>query len=288
MLRIKAPLHVSGIWIPKKGKSIVETGSIGAGLNLGLYLEASIKSINDKCCIYLNDEKVLGKHAKYLCRIIGNTCIEAYSPIGLGKGYGVSAALSIAFTLLSMLSRNKYTVMSKALRYAHIVEVEYSTGLGDVIAEYTGGYEIRLRPGAPGIGYAEKILLREKPCILALNLPGEYSTPNMLKNIPGEVYVYGEKLLDKLLDDPSLENFFEYSNMFTRRIFSYKQIDELVKHIRRGVIGYYRKKNSVLLWIEKEYIDEILETLHVKNIETHVTSISDNGVEIVYSPKSST
>ena len=41
---------------------------------------------------------------------------------------------------------------------AHNAEVNCKTGLGDVLASFHGGFEIRVKPGAPGIGNVEKII----------------------------------------------------------------------------------------------------------------------------------
>jgi len=42
-------------------------------------------------------------------------------------------------------------------KIAHNAEVNCKTGLGDVLASFHGGFEVRVKPGAPGIGTVEKI-----------------------------------------------------------------------------------------------------------------------------------
>jgi pantoate kinase len=285
---IRIPLHVSGIWYPIHMDNPLYTGSIGAGLNLELYLV--VQSIEeDRCSILLNNEFVLREHAEIICNNIGlKISVREYSPIGLGIGYGVSAASLIGLSMSKLLIHDKPdTTLERSVWPAHIAEVLKGTGLGDVIAEYYGGVEIRVKPGPPGIGMVEHIFPRKKPCILASILPGKITTPLMLKMISPETYSFGKKLLEKLLEEPVLEKLFEYSNMFTRRIFDYSFIDKVLGRYRGRIIGYYRKKQALIVWVEDEWFDEIHGYLN-SYFKTFKTSIDYMGARIVYSTKSST
>ncbi len=286
---IKIPLHVSGLWYPIYRDNPLYTGSIGAGLNLELYLIVQgIEENKNRCGILLNDELVLRKHSRIVCSSTNTDIfVKEYSPVGLGIGYGVSAASLIGLSMSKLLVRNKPdATLERSVWPAHIAEVVEGTGLGDVIAEYYGGIEIRVKPGPPGIGVVEHIFPRRKPCILASILPGEITTPLMLKMISSETYVFAKKLLEKLLEEPVLENLFEYSNMFTRRIFDYSSVDKVLERYRGKIIGYYRKKQALIVWIEDEWVDEIYEYLN-NYFKTFKTSIDYIGARIVYSAESS-
>ena len=280
---IKAPLHVSGLWFPVLKSNIRESGSLGAGLNLSLYLVVKDYSVGDDCEIIVNDQSVLLDHAKYVCNKT-NTALKARftSPIDLGKGYAVSAAAVLAYSVLSGLLRGSGFIEDYA-SYAHEAEIIYRTGLGDVLAIYYGGAEIRVKPGAPGIGAVKHLIIRDEPCILACVLPGGEDTPAMLSRITSETYSYGKKLLEELIENPTLEAFFEKAQLFTRRIFNYNMVDELLKRAKRGLIGYYRKKQALIIWVEREYVEDIASYLAENKLYCLKTSIDSNGVTIVYS-----
>ena len=282
---IEIPLHVSGIWIPVVHNDPKRTGSLGAGVNLDLYVKLKRYRI-DKCYIILNGRPVLVEHSVHVCRSTGMELgVELESPVELGVGYGVSAASTLAHALTTGLIRReeleKYAVL------AHEAEVLYGTGLGDVIAEYYGGLEIRIKPGAPGIGVIEKINVRDHVEILACILPGAESTPHMLRRISDGVYKYGYRLWRELVDNPSIEEFFEKARLFTRMIFDYKIVNEILNGWISRVNGFYRKKQALIIWIERDVVDDLYDHVVSYGLKCYKTSINTGGVRIVHSTKSS-
>lgn len=71
-------------------------------------------------------------------------------PVGYGLGCSSAAALSLALALNEALGCGLSA--EEAGRIAHRAEVRCRTGLGDVLAAYHGGFEVRVRAGAPGVG----------------------------------------------------------------------------------------------------------------------------------------
>ncbi|MCD6301004.1 MAG: pantothenate kinase [Staphylothermus sp.] len=286
---VRVPLHVSGLWFPSINNDPLHTGSLGAGVNLSIYLEARLEQKSSKPRIFLNDSDVLRNHVEFLCREykLCNT-VKAYSPIGLGTGFGVSAACLIAYSILSNIVQEKGTTLERATWPAHIAEVYYRTGLGDVISEFYGGIEIRTRPGPPGIGSIEHILLKKDYDLITIVLEGKEPTPTMLSRIKPEYYNENLKLLDKLLDNPSIENLFELAHSFTKKIFNYEEITRLINKVKNKTISFYRKKQAILILPEPEWVDDIIEDLKSLGLRILKTKISHKGVEIVYPPESST
>ncbi|MCY0868664.1 MAG: kinase [Desulfurococcus sp.] len=276
MKKILVPLHVSGLWIPFKSRDLVETGSYGAGLNLDLYVEAYAEI--GECGIYLNNMRVLEEQSGRICRDSGlSILVRAQSPVGLGKGFGVSASLLIAHALAAFHARRLPSL--KALQEAHVVEVEYSTGLGDVLSEYTGGFALRLKPGAPGIGLAHRVLLHEKPLLVVAELPWSEPTGRMLSRISSGLYEEAYTFFRRVVETEDLADFFHYSQVFTRRIFDYKPVDDLLKKAR-GVISYYLKKAALIVWVERESASNVVELLEERGLKVFKSTISDRGVTV--------
>lgn len=71
-------------------------------------------------------------------------------PVGYGLGCSAAAALSLAYALDAALGTGLGA--QKSAQIAHEAELECRTGLGDVLAAYHGGFEIRVGAGAPGRG----------------------------------------------------------------------------------------------------------------------------------------
>ena len=87
--------------------------------------------------------------------------VNLASPLPLGCGFGLSgaAALATAYALNELLDLRKDT--ESLAMIAHVAEVENRTGLGDVCAQYHGGYLVKLKEGAPLV--ADRLPIAEQP-----------------------------------------------------------------------------------------------------------------------------
>jgi pantoate kinase len=78
--------------------------------------------------------------------------------IPIESGFGASAGFALGTSIgLSKLLKLPLT-FNQAAAVAHNAEVDLQTGLGDVMGSVVGGFPIRIEPGAPGQGKADKIL----------------------------------------------------------------------------------------------------------------------------------
>lgn len=272
-------MHISGLWYPIVTDNPLTTGSIGAGINIRLYLLARLRDTK-RCGILLNNEDVLQKQSLFVCRKHGlNLYVEEESPVGLGYGFGLSAASLLGLSLSVLLARPKTTI-EKASWPAHCAEVIYKTGYGDVIAEFYGGAEIRVKPGPPGIGVVEHIFPGEDINLIVSVLPGKEATPSMLKRIDPKTYDLARKFVYELLKEPCIEEFFEKARIFTSKIFDYSDIEQLLYPYRGKIIGYYRKKQVLVIWVEKDWLDEVYSYIN-SYFPSFKTGIDKHGVRFV-------
>lgn len=142
---------------------------------------------------------------------------EVALPIGSGFGTSGAGALSLALALNEALELGLPPV--KAAQIAHVAELDCHTGMGTVIAETVGGIEIRVRPGAPGIG--EVRTLPQSPDYVVLCLPfGPLPTPKFLTDDRARQRINerGGLLTDALLNHPTVPNLLAYSRGFAEHI----------------------------------------------------------------------
>lgn len=275
-LKIYVPLHISGVWIPRYSKNPLEAGSVGAGLVITSYL---IAQEANACLITLNDIRVLVNQAHEICSELGvNVGVFAKSNFNLGSGFGLSAALLISHSIVAHSARGDQVL--RALQRAHILEVKYKTGLGDVIAEYTGGFVIRVKPGAPGVGVAYRVPVKERVNLVLVEVGKGESTSTMLSRMSGEVLSEGERLLSNVVESEDLAVFFESAKRFTSMLFDYSIAERAVKGLR-GVVNYYLKKSALVIWTEREYVWENIFELKRRGFIAHYATISPIGVHIV-------
>lgn len=272
---ISIPLHVSGIWIPHIEEDPLLTGSTGAGLNLELKCIA-ISNPGD-CRITLMNNEEFREDSLSLCSEFNtNVYTKVRCPFRLGAGFAVSSALVIAHSISSSLLSGAGWL--RGLQKAHLIEVTRGRGLGDVIAQYVGGFEIRARPGAPGVGIAYRVIHRESPALIVADLGSIEYTGHMVSRIPREHYERGLRMLREVMEKEDLQTFFEKARQFTSSIFDYDALKVLDS--MKGVIGYYRKKSALVIWAEREYTREVLHELSKKGFNAYITSISREGVSV--------
>ena len=189
-------------------------------------------------------------------------------PVGYGLGSSSAVALSLSFALDQALE----TKLDKIIigQIAHNAEVNCQTGLGDVLASFHGGFEIRVKPGAPGIGHVEKIDTKEISIIMICFSP--ISTSKFIKERLSQINGLGGIMVNKLLESRNYEHFQEMSLEFAKYVDvmtprMQKLIEELSENdIKCGIALFGetvfsmipQKRESKVLEILQKYSDGII------------------------------
>ena len=181
-------------------------------------------------------------------------------PVGYGLGSSGAVALSLSYALDQVLETNLDN--TEIGKIAHIAEVNCKTGLGDVLASYYGGFEIRVKPGAPGIGQVKKIDAKDISIIMICFSP--ISTNKFIQEHLSKINGLGGKMVNKLLESKDYDNFQDmslefakYVNVMTPRMENL--IEELsLNGIKSGVALF---GETVFSMIPKELESKVLEIL---------------------------
>jgi pantoate kinase len=136
-------------------------------------------------------------------------------PIGFGLGSSGAAALSLSYALNQVLDTGLNR--TQAAQIAHHAEIACNTGLGTVIAEFAGGFEMRTSAGAPGIGSVSKINLDKNYKAVVLCL-APILTKSFLTNRINEINGLGGIMLSKLSVSRSLDDFLKMSHRFAEML----------------------------------------------------------------------
>ena len=131
-------------------------------------------------------------------------------PVGFGLGSSGAAALSLSYALNEALDIG--LSRTEAAQIAHHAEIACKTGLGTVIAEFAGGFEIRTGAGAPGIGSVTKIDLENYKAVVLCLAP--ISTKSFLTSRMDEINGLGGIMLSKLSVSRSVDDFLTMSREF--------------------------------------------------------------------------
>jgi len=196
-------------------------------------------------------------------------------PIGYGLGCSGAVALSLSFALDKALD----TKLSKEQigKIAHKAEVLCKTGLGDVIGSFHGGFELRTKAGAPGIGTLEKINTHSKVIIVCFS---PVSTKKFLDENLSIINGLGGKMVDRLVQTKDCNEFQDMSVEFAKyiRVMTPKMdsvISELNKiGVKCGVALFGetifslvpKDKETQMLEILRKYDNSILIQSEIDNI----------------------
>ena len=271
------PAHITGFFkaeIDTKKNSPEVLGSLGAGFSIqdGVTTTVEIfpsekqeseisisgyQSENTQVSKFVINEFVKffdGK--KYFVKVHHELAI----PVGYGLGCSGAVALSLSFALNKALSLNLSN--EQVGQIAHKAEVLCKTGLGDVLASYHGGFEIRTKPGAPGIGNVQKIKSEDDVIVICFS---PISTKKFITEKLDSINGLGGKMVKELVknkdanlfQDMSIE-FAKYVQVMTPRMNSI--INELHENnIKCGVALFGETIFAIIPPKDKEKVMSILD-----------------------------
>lgn len=159
-------------------------------------------------------------------------------PIGAGFGSSAAGALGTALALSEALGLN--LTYNQLGRVAHVAEVKCQTGLGTVGPLMLGGCIVTTEPGAPGYASIDRIPVSPDHRIVAATLR-TCPTKEVLSSQEKRSVInkWGRRTLEKILADPSLENFMEACKEFAvETAFATKRVRKLMGLAEKaGAIG---------------------------------------------------
>ena len=167
-----------------------------------------------------------------------------------------AGALSTTLALSQLIDRSR----NDAIRASHFAEIQLKTGLGDVMASTFGGIEIRKEAGLPPWGIIEHI--PGQGDIVLCVIGEELETKKVLldKQKANLISQYGKICTKKLLDNPTIENFFEQSQNFTNKtgLANKKIIDAINVANNFGAASMCMLGNSIFAMGKTEQLCKVL------------------------------
>jgi len=227
--RAFSPGHITGFYDRPKPQpnNLLLAGSIGAGFSIerGISTAVQIYESHQKSYrISINGKQTRDAEVskwvieKYLELVEEPVFISIEHDVGIPIGYGLgssgAAALGLSYSLNSAL-RTRLTDI-EAAQLAHIAEIECRTGLGTVIAEFVGGFEMRHSTGAPGVGkITSRALEGYKAVILCIS---PIATRKALAATRSPISDLGTDMLYKLTKDQSPQEFMRLAATFANKL----------------------------------------------------------------------
>ena len=165
--------------------------------------------------------------------VIVNVNHQIAIPIGYGLGGSSAIALSLAYALDDALETHMTSTQIGGI--AHTSEIECQTGLGDVLAAYHGGFEIRTKPGAPGVGRVQTIKTPNLSIIIICLAP--ISTRQFLTQHLSKINGVGEKMTNDLCVSKNYMDFQTMSLEFAKYVgVITERMQNIINHLENAHI----------------------------------------------------
>ncbi len=206
-----APGHITGFFEICSADDPALAGSRGAGLCLTRGAVSVVDRHTSRTSVTVDGDPG-GSVTKDAIRLLTDRPVEAQITLELpqSQGFGMSAAGTLATAIavadLYGLPRDR------AVRAAHVAEVQHATGLGDVVPSATGGIEIRETPGATG----RMRHIDSDAEVVVASIGPELQTVAVLRDpaMRARISRVGRRCLEELLAEPSFERLFTLSRRF--------------------------------------------------------------------------
>lgn len=223
-----SPGHITGfVEFPVLPDDPLLMGSRGAGFCIRRGVKTAVgaeRSDRNELSVLINgrwadDAEVSRRVLEEYLRLAGRSFrIRVEHSLEIPVGYGLGSSGAAALSLSLALNRALETGLSdlSAAQIAHRSDLACRCGIGTVLAEYHGGFEMRLRAGAPGVGEVERIDAGDRKAVILCLAP--VSTKEFLTKKISLINGLGGKMLGKLVRTRSVDDFMEMSLDFARSI----------------------------------------------------------------------
>lgn len=292
MITAKAycPGHITGFFeICDQPKDPLKKGSRGAGVSIekGVITTVSLKPADQNMIkVLINGieaeapvTKSVVKHMLKLTSKNFTVTINHKVEIPIGAGIGASGAGAFSTALALNKALNLGLTYDKAAQIAHLAEIVNKTGLGTVLAQSRGGVEIRVKPGAPGIGHVDLIPVDPDMVVVCGSL-GPIETKKMLSNpeIREKINRIGGRMVDELVKNASIEKLMKLSKRFAAETgLMSEKVKNAVKELEKN--GFVNASmamfgETVFCFVEREKANQVLNILK-KYFDKGIILISD-------------
>ena len=277
---VNVPGHITGFFTIENHEIKLKNGSCGVGFLLSKGVKTTV-SDSDELLISVNqgDSTVIDEVLSILELKNTNFKITQDIQLPIGAGFGTSAASALSLTLALNEFLNLGYSEELCGQIAHMAEVNLGAGLGDVIAQTGQGLVLRTKPGAPGIGEIKSF---KKNVFIGWKTFGAIKTSDIILNPQYNEILSnsGDKYLELFVDDPTLENFLDFSSKFSHEI-------NLMSDEVKNLIDYFKSSSDILgssmamlgnTVFAFAYDEDAFKKLEVENL--HIDKL--NNIGIVY------
>lgn len=212
------PAHITGFFKADISGTPETTGSVGVGFSIREGVTTTVRMsmgggagrVGDGRAEHVVEQflKATGNEG----RLVG---VEHRMDIPVGYGLGSSGALALSTAYALDQAFGTGMDREELGQMAHRAEIRHKSGLGDVLASYHGGFEVRTKAGAPGYGTLEKLDVGDPSVLVVCISP--YPTSKFWGERMGLMNGVGGEMVGEMLRRRDIGLFQRMSMDFARK-----------------------------------------------------------------------
>ncbi len=281
------PAHVTGFFKAEIEDRIKPEyiGSLGAGFSIQEGVSTSVRvrpktnknGSNFQITIagYKPDNTQVSEFVitEFLDLINEEYFIEVHHDISIPVGYGLGCSGAVALSLAIALNQALSTKLTRIQvgHIAHNAEIKCQTGLGDVLGAYHGGFEIRTKAGAPGIGTVQKMDTDSSNVIMICFSP--ISTKQFLNERMSSINGLGGKMVKKLVESKNCNEFQDMSLKFAN------YVNVITPRMKKVINEFHENGIKCGVALFGETVFSLIPT-HMENKVIHILKKYQDGIII--------
>jgi pantoate kinase len=269
---------------PKTMEDAYTVGARGGGfiLEKGVYTDVKAESADTTVIeVTINSQNAPeAKVTREACRLLLNDIEDSFRiqvdhdvEVPIGAGYGASAAGAVSTTMALSRALGMQLTLNRIGQFAHFAEIRCATGLGSVSGVVRRGMILILEPGAPGYDRVDWLPLDPSYRIVTASFaPISKEDIIFSKKALEAVNREGAKVLQKILANPTPENFMKLCNGFASKVgfLSKRTSDVLKKVTKAGAVGATQNMIG----------DAFHALVHIDSVDSVIQSVAH-----IFSPK---
>ncbi len=292
-----SPCHITGFFhIRDRYQNPLRIGSTGAGVAIDKGVTTSLsvrRTRRPSTSITFNGRPlrnaiVSRKVSEEYVNLDGRAWdirISHKCELPIGCGYGTSGAGALGLSLALNEAMGLSLTKTESAGIAHTCEVRCNTGLGTVASAFSGGFNVRTRPGAPGTG--EVTRLRFSPSLRVVSASfGPLSTQKVLANrqVRKRVNTCGRTLTSRILRKSTETTFVALSRSFANCLgLMSPRLARLIDTLSANGVpsSMMMLGESLFCLLPNDRVREATALIRERKLVPAVSKISPSGARVV-------
>lgn len=204
--------------------------------------------------------------------------VDQVVDLPVGGGLGTSGASALATALATARLVGYKASYAELARIAHVADIVSGTGLGTVSGLVVGGAVMVVSPGAPGYDRVDRILVGSDVRVV-IGFFGPIKKGDVISSDKiSEIDRLGEAALERLVSEPTIENFVGVSRWFAEKSgLITKNVRRALERVDRlDVIGASMAMigDTVYVLTDEDLLEDVVSELRTVGAKVYVASIS--------------